>query len=336
MIRVYKSPTTRFVYIGRVAEGPAEDFEMQRNGDLFTIFRTLSEEYEVRDVSYTELIDGDYQPFADANACALYLSETLTPETYLNTNNLSFFINRLVDKEGYEAADVLSTIELTAEAPTVAPAITNLPAFRVVPGAVGDKLYYWDYLGQTGWLETSYPWANPIQSPEFIIEPLTTIGTGSSNWTFSMGPEIRINEAGDGKRITRIGFKTNTIGLRTWDLRRSTTVGAAQPVLTTYTDVIESGQVNVTSANTWTYITLSSPHVVAEDEYYIANFFIGTGGQSFNIATVRTAGQLNEDYATLVAGTYRSVGGTFPGTVGVPTTRSTTICYGIATIEISP
>lgn len=221
----------------------------------------------------------------------------------------------------------------TDKLPSVPPTGKTEPAFAVLGTNGFYSLAYWDFKDETGWIVVPPPWENPILLPEYLLRRDASLGSGTNNWSFSMGPEFHIIRA---CQITKLAFKFGAGGLsHAWAIRKSTSPGPGAPNLNTYTDVVASGNVLVPDANVWEELTLPSAIAAAEDDWFVAQCYPGSGsGQLFSIPTARSAGQINETFAELNAGTYAFVGGSNPGSSAVPTTRVTGTLYGICSPQL--
>lgn len=214
------------------------------------------------------------------------------------------------------------------ELPTPPPLGATAPHFAVVDVEGHPNLAYWDFLGSGGWILTEAPWNTPVLFPEYLVSQDDGLGSGQSSWRYAMGPEFHVTRA---CQIEALGFKFGQ-GNRdhAWAIRRSTQVGTSAPPLPSYTEVLDSGVVTVASANQWTELTLGTSVELEVDQWVVVQTFPGNGsGQRFQIADARAAGQVNEAFAQLTAGTYVYRGGNNPGSTAPPTARIASTCYGL-------
>ncbi len=267
---------------------------------------------------------------------------TPTPEELAYTFFTWILINH--PDNPFSAAEVLAGLD-TAIYPNVGsiptpPALPSIPNFAIIDD--GDpqlKLAYWDFSAGAGgtWVVTSSPYDFPFLQAGHIINQIPANGAGNIAWQFTMGSEVRILSPG---RILDMTIKLGAGGVaqqHRWAIRRSTVTGPTAPALGTYTDFIQDGIMTYNAADVWQSVGGVAPIVVAPDEWYIAIFFVGGGGQNGNITTLRTAGELVEDYAFLNAGLFVSTPGGFPGPnpLPTPTSRQPTIFYGVASLEFA-
>lgn len=225
-----------------------------------------------------------------------------------------------------------------SELPTPPPTGTTTPAFAIINDLdpVGPKLAYWDFtVAQTGWIETEFPWSNPILMPGHVLDQIAAVGTGGTSWNFSMGSLLHIqNDA----KVNDMTVKFGTAGPHNhaWAILRSTSPGPSQPAAATFTDVLASGTHNFTGgANTWESVTgFPAAFNVSANDWIAAMVWIGVGGQNHNIASLRSSEYLNEDYATLTAGIYVVTAGPAPGSNPTPTNIVATVVYGMASLDL--
>lgn len=78
MIRVFKSPTSKNVFISGVTFGSADDFDFQRNGDLFSISRLNTSILEVSNLHFSEFADVNGNSFVNANLLENHLQDTMS------------------------------------------------------------------------------------------------------------------------------------------------------------------------------------------------------------------------------------------------------------------
>jgi hypothetical protein len=179
------------------------------------------------------------------------------------------------------------------------------------------------------------------EPPQFVIDQVTGAGSGDTVFDFAMGCEIRSNAALAGGSITALSGKVGAGGVgisHSWILRQSTVSGPAAPPVGSYTIVHDSGVHTFAAADAWeSFVAGGLPvPVTAANEWYTLMMWIGTGGQSDTIANLRSSGELNENLAELLGGLFVFQAGPPPGATPVPTTRSTTITYGMTSIEVTP
>ncbi len=250
-----------------------------------------------------------------------------------------FFCKNLMD-QGVDKAVVdagyIDTIYASIGAlPSPPPTGANTPAYAVVNDGdpLGVKFMYWDYQGGSVWVATQCPFTNPILQEGHIIEQQPGNGAGTNNWLFSMGCEVQI--VADCS-LTEMTMKVGGSGLNhSWAIRRSTVTGASAPSLNTYTDIIASGTHVQSSVNTWESVGSFSPISLTANQWVAPMAYIGLGqGQSGNIATLRNAGSLLETFARLNAGLFVSVGGSNPGSNPLPTSRQTSVIYGVTSVKL--
>lgn len=222
-----------------------------------------------------------------------------------------------------------------ADLPATNPAGSTVPGFAIVLDGNDMKVAYWDFIGASGWTLTSFPYNNPILIPGHVINQDPSNGTGNTAWQFSMGSLIHIVAACNADRVS---FKLGAGGAgqnHSWALLKSTTPGPTQPLASSFTNVLASGIINYTTANVWQEIDIPD-QALAIDDWIAPQIWIGGGGQTANIAALRSAAQLREDYGELVAGIYASAPGTFPGTNPTPTFIVGTVIYGVASVDLQP
>jgi len=201
----------------------------------------------------------------------------------------------------------------------------------------GPQLAYWDFTAaQSGWILTSYPWANPVLVPGHVLNQIAGVGAGNSAWNFAMGTMLHLNVNAKVNDLT-MKFGLGGTTAHAWAVRRSTSPGPTQPAANTFTEVLASGNHTYTTADTWESATgFPAAFNVSADDWLACMAWIGTGGQTANIASLRSAGNLNEDYATVAAGIYVTQAGPAPGAVPVPTNIIATTLYGVVSVDLGP
>ncbi len=219
------------------------------------------------------------------------------------------------------------------------PSPPTSPAYAVI-WPIGQDV--WDiawYINGT-WQLTSFPWNKPglPLAGDWIVNTIPEIGTNNANWKFSMGSELQVLAPGNGKRILQLAVKlgANAVGTtHSWALWKSTAVSAAQPALGTYSLLLDSGVFTYVQADTWQPVPLNiEPPSVATNEWWHPQIWVGQGGQLQNISTARSSGWLNETFARVNAGLYRSAPGDNPGIVQTPNIRQPTLLYGLTSLGI--
>lgn len=228
----------------------------------------------------------------------------------------------------YQGADSLPAVPDNPTAPNFAMVYDRGP-----PDSL--NLAYWNYpLGAAGsWVVTQAPYAYPFLTAGPIVNQVPSNGAGNSPWAYSMGMAVRVKAAG---QIVNMSAKLGQTAIRQWEIRKSTVISATPPAANTYTIIERSNQVNITLANTWQNVGIGAPIIVAPDEWYIGWIYVGIGGQSAAVATLRTNNQLLEDFAELVSGAYTFTGGAVPGPAVLPTpTTLPTIIYGVTSLEFA-
>lgn len=93
MIKVFKNSTTKMIYIGKTAFGPSEDFTVQQNGNLISIYRPNTDEFEVRDADFSLFVDKNDNTFANVNALVVYLNGIFTTDVYITEPELDAKLN---------------------------------------------------------------------------------------------------------------------------------------------------------------------------------------------------------------------------------------------------
>ena len=209
----------------------------------------------------------------------------------------------------------------------VVKALSNNSLEVTLPAAVSGRVQV--FMQST--LQVSFPDPN---GP--LIKLDAANGAGNSGWQYVMGTEFRMLLNAD---ITELHLKFGVGGVNlqhAWTLRRSTVVGAAQPAMTTFTDVIRTG-VHTQTQSLWEPVGFGAPHSAVADEWYMATAYVGSGGQSANLNALRTAGQANEVLAQMQGGVYIFDGGANPGPNPntIPTTRVAGTVYGVVSPELS-
>ena len=149
-----------------------------------------------------------------------------------------------------------------------------------------------------------------------------------------MGLEHRVKASGN---ITEMFMKSGGglgVGHR-WEVRKSTVVGPTAPALNTYTTVVATGIHNIGAVNVWEAVGIGAPIAVSPNEWVLSYHFVGVGGQTSDVTTLRGSGQLVEDYAELMGSLYRNTPGGTPGPspLLIPSNRSTGTVYGINTLS---
>lgn len=247
---------------------------------------------------------------------------------------------------GLEPVIYSSLVELQTEIPiptnaddTTAP--PTEPNFAMIDDGLTPelKLAYWDFGAGAGgsWAETTFPWNFPFLQPGPVVNFPTV--SGNTAWPYTMGSVYRILNAG---RITEIYMTAGAggVGLQhRWEILRSTVVSPTIPLASTFTNVVRTGIHTYAVANAWESMNLAGAGgdvVISPDEWYIAWHYLGGGGQTLSIATLRTGGQLIEDYASLESGAYALTGGPNPGTMPLPTPTNlvSTVIYGVNTLRM--
>jgi hypothetical protein len=215
-----------------------------------------------------------------------------------------------------------------SELPIPPPTGLVTPAFAVVrEGASKIQVYYWDFLNQTGWQGTDYPWKSPFLPPEFVLDQNVGYSSVLGNFQFSFGSEIKIVQACTATDITsRVGAAGGT---HAFDVRLSTTPGPGTPALASYSNVIASGNHTFTTTGWETIATISQSLNV--DDWILTSIYGSPSTSFFDIPTERANGNLNENFGQLNAGLYAFVGAPTPGNIIIPTVRATTTCYGLCT-----
>ena len=212
-------------------------------------------------------------------------------------------------------------------------ALATEPNFAVIDDCSRYlKLAYWKYpLGAGGeWLETIPPYTVPFIVPAHVIKQKTSNYGGSTSFAYAMGPILHIITAGNMTELTckfGVGGAPND---HAWELRKSTAVQATRPGLGTFTNIIDSGIVSYATAFTWQQIVAAVfPLAVSVDEWFWLGMFQGTtSGQVTTIASLRSAGELNEEIAVFNSSGYVYIPGGFPGAVATPNLVNTTQGYG--------
>lgn len=255
----------------------------------------------------------------------------------------SFFLGYLTqhNDRGWTEAEIVAGLSATIykAIPTDPPSNPNIPNFAIVQGNTTSlQLAYWNFsLGAGGsWMITDFPWGFPFLQIGHLINQIPSNGSGNSNWNFAMGSEYRIKAAGNINQMTVKFGAGGAVQSHRWEIRRSTTPGVSPPVLASYTDIVRSGVVNYVAGNVWQDVGLFAPIAVNPNDWFLSYAYVGTGsGQSAVIATLRSGGQLVEDYAELTAGVYVPAAGGFPGPnpLPIPTTRPATLIYGVSSLE---
>lgn len=119
MIKIFKSPDTRQVYIETVTFGNPEDFVYIRDNDIFTIDRKNTKVVEVNKVSYTFFLDSDGNTFNSAQDFESYLTDILTVDTLATVEDINkkwqdVTSSRSLMPEGsYNFKNLSSTIDFT-------------------------------------------------------------------------------------------------------------------------------------------------------------------------------------------------------------------------------
>ncbi len=255
----------------------------------------------------------------------------------------TFFLAYLTqhNPEGWTEAQIVAGLDTVVHdgIPVDPPSNPAVPSFAIVnDGSDAYQLAYWDFaLGAGGsWQVTDFPWEFPFLVAGHVINQIASNGTGNNNWLYAMGSEYHVKAAGN---INQMAVKFGTGGAgqdHRWEIRRSTTPGAAQPALGSYTDIVRTGLVSYAAANVWQDVGVFAPIAVNPDDWFLSYAYVGaTSGQSASISTLRSGGQLIEDYAELMAGVYAFDGGGFPGPTPLllPTTRPTTTIYGVNSLN---
>ena len=265
--------------------------------------------------------------------------EPIGPPTGSDAEGIvTFFMKHLLSEGVYSKEKIKEGMLTTVfsnegSLPNPPPSGASVPAFAVIDDGYGvEKLAYWNFNSQSSWKVTYFSWVNPINDPQWIIKQSNSIGSGDNVWKYAMGPEFRILAPADGGTISNFSVKFSKTEDHAWAIRRSTVVGENVPALSSYTEVVASGTYENTKEDSWETISGFSPIVVAENEWYIAQVFIGKGGQSFSFDSPN----VNEKLVKVYSGTYASIGGSNPGSTAVPTSRNTSAIYGLCAVEITP
>lgn len=218
-----------------------------------------------------------------------------------------------------------------SDLPVPPPTGPTTPAFAIVrEGAAQLQLYYWDFIGASGWIGTTYPWLSPVLPPEFVLDQNTAYGAPLGNFQFSFGSEIRIVQA---CTATDINARVDAVGgPHAFDVRLTTTPGPTAPALTSYTNIVVSGTHTFTTTGWETIATISQP--LAVDDWILTSIYGSPATAFFNIPAERSAGNLNENFGLLNAGLFAFVGAAPPGSIAIPTTRDVNNCYGLCTPEL--
>lgn len=248
----------------------------------------------------------------------------------------TFFYETLVENGQFTPAEIdtgLITFMFieAGELPVPPPTGPTTPAFAVVrEGAAQLQLFYWDFLNQTGWVGTTYPWLSPFLPPEFVLDQNTGYGATLGNFQFSFGSEIQIVQA---CTATNINARVNAVGgPQAFDVRLTVTPGPAAPALTSYTNILVAGTHTFTTTGWETIATISQP--LAVDDWILTSIYGSPSTAFFNIPAERANGNLNENFGVLNAGLFAFVGAATPGNIIIPTTRDINNCYGLCTPEL--
>ncbi len=300
----------------------------------------------------TEIFDDDLVGYIQADSCVLVIDgvqlskeASLNVFRFVNTGLASTFADSLVmiifqimqsstSLTLTELQDGLLDAVYTSSGSLPGTAPSTLPAFAIVETGTAFPDIFWWQDGGTEWQQSTYTdnfRKPPDPNGDWIVDQAAT-GNGNTAWAYSMGTEFQITASGNGKNINAVGFYNASGGAsHSWALLKSTAVQASAPALNTYTTVVDSG--TFTSVAGWKTVAITDVPV-ATNEWYVIVYWVGTGGNSASIGTLRTAGQLNETFATVYAGTYASVPGSAPGSTPAPTNRQTGTLYGITSVRI--
>lgn len=213
-----------------------------------------------------------------------------------------------------------------------------VPGWAFIDNKTSFPSVAWWQKGSTQWDLTVYPYKRPPSPLGTWVVSLDADGTGNNTWTkYSMGTEVKILSTANSHTINAVAFQhgTNGEGDYVWALFKSTSVSTSAPSLSSYHSVT-TGTYTVGTPGEWQEVALAEPVTVAENEWYAITTWGGYGGQSASLDSFRKAGLLDETYAKIYGGVYAyGADSTAPGSNVIPTNRSTSTLYGIATLRIS-
>lgn len=297
-----------------------------------TVDQDITEGYEVGSRWFNIATGDQFMCVDNTNGAAIWISGgdlivTLGPK--ILETNASVLQSQL------DAGFISGIYRSTSELPTPP---TTTPGFAWINNGTRYPDLAWWQDGSVAWDVVSHPYERPPDpNGENLIDPAAQ-GLNDYAWaTYAMGTVFGVTAAGSGRNINRVSFYQGPSGTgdHAWALIKSTLVQSSTPAVSTFSQIVASGSFSVGSPSSWVNVDITDVPI-AENEHYAVMKWVGAGGTSQAVSTLRSAGLLNEAFATVKGGVYRTgASSTPPGTVPTPPTSIITgTLYGIASVRI--
>jgi hypothetical protein len=97
LLKIYKNNKNNTLYIEGVTSGLISEFNIERNNDLFSIWRIGGSYYEIKNIHYSSFLDKYNQSFENSDLLHEYLLELLIPNVeyiqYCETVTVTYINN---------------------------------------------------------------------------------------------------------------------------------------------------------------------------------------------------------------------------------------------------
>lgn len=78
MVKVFWDGSSSSVFMSGVERTPRNELTVERSGDYLSLYSTLFEHYEIKDLHYTRFLDREGLPLGDADSTEAYLVDTVS------------------------------------------------------------------------------------------------------------------------------------------------------------------------------------------------------------------------------------------------------------------